>query len=124
MWGGILNSIIGLWLMSAPGIFQYGSAASNNGHIVGPVIVTFAVVSMWEATRGVRKWNFPMGAWLLVAPWILGYDSTLAIVSNMLSGVLVIFFATIKGSIEQRYGGGWSSLWQKNPQHLKEAEKQ
>lgn len=122
MWGAILNTILGLWLMSAPGIFQYGTAASNNGHIVGPIIVTFAVVSMWEATRGVRKWNFPTGAWLIVAPWILGYESTIAIVSNMATGVGVIIFATISGKVEKSYGGGWTSLWQKNPQHLKDAE--
>ena len=123
MWGAILNTVLGLWIMSAPGIFHYGSAASDNGHIVGPVIVTIAVVSMWEATRGVRKWNYPVGAWLILAPWILGYDSTIAIVSNMATGMGVIIFATISGKVEKRFGGGWSALWQKDPQHLREAEK-
>ncbi len=120
MWGAIINTILGLWLMSAPGIFQYESAAANNGHIIGPIIVTFAIVSIWEATRGVRKWNFVMGAWLLIAPWILGYESSMAIISNMATGVLVIIFAMVKGKIEQQFGGGWTSLWQKHPKHIEE----
>lgn len=119
MWGAIINSILGLWIMAAPGIFDYGSAASDNGHITGPIIVTFAVVSMWQATRGVRKWNYPVAVWLLLAPWILGYESTVAIISDMGTGVLVFLFAMIKGKVEQNFGGGWTSLWKNDPEHMK-----
>lgn len=122
MWGGIINTILGLWLMAAPGIFNYGSAASDNGHIVGPVIVTFAIVSLWEATRGVRKLNFPTGIWLIAAPWILGYDHTIAIISDMSVGLLVFLFAMLKGTVKQSFGGGWASLWQNEPDHMKKAK--
>lgn len=108
--------------MVAPGIFQYSSAAADNGHIAGPIIVTFSVVAIWEATRVVRKWNLPVGVWLLAAPWILGYDNTIAIISDMGVGLFVLIFASIQGKIEKRYGGGWSSLWSRNPEHLQEAE--
>lgn len=108
--------------MAAPNILGYGGAASTNGHIIGPVIATFAVVAWWEATRVVRKWNWPLGIWLLLAPWILGYDSSWAIASDMISGALVLFFASVKGTIENHYGGGWSSLWQKNPAHAQKGE--
>lgn len=123
MWPRIINTILGLWLMIAPGIFQYSSAAADNGHIAGPIIVTFSIVAIWEATRVVRKWNLPVGIWLLAAPWILGYDNTIAIISDMGVGVLVLIFASIQGKITQKFGGGWSSLWQKNPEHIQKTEK-
>lgn len=122
MWPRIVNTILGLWLMVAPGVFQYSQAASDNGHIAGPIIVTFSIVAIWEATRVVRKWNFPVAIWLLGAPWILGYESTTAIISDMGVGVLVLIFASIKGKVEKGYGGGWSSLWQKNPEHIRESD--
>lgn len=107
--------------MVAPGLFGWGPAASDNGHIVGPVIVTFSVTALWEVTRGVRKGNYPLALWLLLAPWILDYSSDLAIISNMASGILVIIFSSIPGKITQSFGGGWPSLWKDDPDHLKKA---
>ncbi|MFZ0490891.1 MAG: hypothetical protein WAM00_11645 [Salegentibacter sp.] len=120
MWARILSIVLGLWLMVAPSIFGYGQAAANNGHIVGPVIVTFSVIAFWEVTRPVRKWNYILAAWLLLAPWILGYDQTAGYLSDMGVAVLVIIFASVKGKIEQKFGGGWSSLWQEHPEHMRE----
>ena len=122
MWPRIVNTLLGLWLMIAPGFFEYSPAAADSGHIVGPIIVTFSVVAIWEATRVVRKWNYPVGIWLLIAPWVLGYDNTIAIISDMGVGILVLIFASIQGKIEKRYGGGWSSLWKKNPEHAQEVD--
>lgn len=111
MWIGMINIIIGIWLMAAPGILGYGATSADNGHIVGPIIATFATVACWEATQAVRKWNYPLGIWLLLAPWILGYDMNLAIFSDMGCGLLVLIFASVKGKSEGNYGGGWSVLW-------------
>ncbi|WP_373059301.1 hypothetical protein [Zunongwangia sp. H14] len=119
MWGQIINTVLGIWLMAAPGFIGATGAHADNGHIAGPIIVTFAVVSYWEATRNVRKWNYPVAAWLLLAPWILGYTETWAIVSDMGTGVLVAVFASVKGKVESSFGGGWKSLWQDEPAHMK-----
>ena len=110
--------MIGLWLMIAPGIFNYSTLESDNGHITGPIVVTFSIVAIWEATRAVRKWNIPLALWLLVAPWILGYDNTIAIVSDMGAGILVMIFSSVKGHVARDFGGGWSSLWKKDPEHI------
>lgn len=124
MWAQIINTILGLWVMIAPGIFDFGPAATDNGHIVGPVIVTFSVTAIWEATRSVRKANYPFAAWLLLAPWILNYSSDFAIISDMLSGVLVIVFSSFRGKVTQSFAGGWSSLWKDHPEHLEKAKQQ
>lgn len=123
MWAQIINTLIGLWLMVAPGIFNYSGSAADNGYIVGPVIITFSVVAYWEATRVLRKWNYPLAVWLLLAPWVLNYTNDIAIISDMASGVLVLVFASVRGKIENSYGGGWSSLWKKHPAHEQEAKK-
>ena len=121
MWAQAINVLIGLWVMVAPGIFDWGPSATDNGHIVGPVIFTFSFTSLWEVTRGVRKANYPLAVWLLIAPWILGYSSNAAIISDMAAGILVIIFSSFQGKITQHFGGGWSSLWKDEPEHLKKA---
>lgn len=124
MWAQVINAILGIWLMAAPGVIGFNEAAADNDHIIGPVIATFAVISWWEATRVVRKFNTPLGAWLLLAPWILGYDNNLAVINDMAVGALVIAFSLVKGKIEMQYGGGWSAIWKSDSLHAKEAEKQ
>lgn len=120
MWAKFLNIFLGLWVMVAPGILGYSSAAADNGHIVGPIIVTFSVISLWEATHVLRQWNYPFAIWLLFAPWVLGYDDALAIGSDMLAGMLVIIFSSVKQNTKNQYGGGWASLLKENPDHAQE----
>ena len=111
MWAQIINTGLGIWLMVAPSVLSYDKVGSDNCHVVGPLIVTFAFVSCWEITRPVRKVNYLTGAWLLLAPWILGYDETLPILNDMIVGALVIGFAWVEGKITASFGGGWKSLW-------------
>lgn len=120
MWAQIVNTIIGIWLMAAPYVFNYSASGTDNCHIIGPVVATFAMAACWEATRGVRKFNIPLGLWLLAAPWILGYTGTLPIVNDMACGAMIIVFGMVKGKIEGRYGGGWKAIWQSG--HLHETE--
>ncbi len=120
MWAKILNVILGLWIMIAPGVLGFGEAAADNGHIIGPVIVTFSVVALWEATHSVVKWNYPLAIWLLLAPWVLGYGMTVAILSDMAGGALILLFTSVKKDKKNRYGGGWSSLWSKDPAHARD----
>lgn len=119
MWTKFINIVLGLWLMTAPAILGYGSAAGDNGHIIGPIIVTFSTISLWEATSAVQKWNYPFAIWLLLAPWVLGYNLSIAIVMDMVAGAMVFALSTVTSKKKNRYGGGWSSLWQKNPDHMK-----
>lgn len=123
MWARVINTLAGLWLMVAPALFGYGDSASDNGYIIGPLVITFSVIAYWEATRVVRKWNRPLAGWLLIAPWILDYETDAAVFSDMAIGIIVLVFSSVRGKIEKGYGGGWSSLWKKDPKHMKEANK-
>jgi hypothetical protein len=122
MWARIINSLLGLWLMASPAILGFGKTAADNDHIAGPVIVSAAVIAIWEATRGMRKLNIVLGAWLLLAPWVLGYEETIPIVNDMVVGALVIAFALVKGKVEQQFGGGWRALFKPDSPHTREAK--
>ena len=117
----IINALLGVFLMAAPGIFGLGTTASDNFQIFGPVITTFAVVSWWEATRTVRLWNVPIGGWLIFSPIFLDYGSGTAVAVAIAVGIAVAALAFIEGKVEKRYGGGWSALRKKNPRHRQEA---
>lgn len=110
MWPQLINMVLGLWLMAAPGVTGYGRPAATSDHIVGPLVATFACISIWEATRGVRWVNLPLGIWAALAPLALGAP-TVAIANGLVCGVLVALLATRGGAIEQKFGGGWSMLW-------------
>lgn len=119
----VMNTILGLWLMFAAGIFGWSKTVADNDHIIGPLVITFSFTAIWEATRGMRKWNIPLGIWLLLAPWVLGYDQTWPIVNDMVVGVLIIYFSTIKGKVENTFGGGWRAVWKTDSLHMREAQK-
>ena len=118
----IVNTLLGLWLMAAPALLDYSKIAADNGHIVGPIVATFSIIAYWEVTRGMRRWNYPFAIWLLAAPWILGYENFVAMVSDMLCGIGILVFASRRGKVASAFGGGWHSLWKKNPEHIQKAE--
>ncbi len=126
MWAQIINAFLGIWLMASPAIlgFSDDKTISDNAHIIGPVVATFAVIAWWEATRVVRLYNIPLGLWLILAPWVLGYNETTAIANDMLVGAAIVGLSLVKGKIEDSYGGGWSGLWKKDSLHAREARRQ
>jgi len=124
MWAQIINALLGIWLMVSPAILATDKTVADNDYVVGPLIIAFAVISWWEATRVVRLYNLLPAAWLLLAPWVLGYTDTTAIFNDLAVGLLIIILCFVKGKVEGRFGGGWSSIWEKDPLHAQEARKQ
>lgn len=116
MWAQIVNIIIGLALMVTPAILKFNKVAANNNHIVGPLVITFAVISFWEINRNVRLFNIVTGCWLILSPFIVAFSSE-ALVTDIASGIAIIIFSLFKSKIKSRYGGGWRSLFQKHPLH-------
>lgn len=110
----------GLWLMAAPAVLGYGDPAQTNDQIIGPVVVTFAVVSWWEATRNARWANAPLGIWLILAPFILAYEGPTSVVNSVVSGAAITLLSLVRGRVEKTYGGGWRSLFQPDPPHDRE----
>ncbi|MGH7966442.1 MAG: SPW repeat domain-containing protein, partial [Candidatus Binatia bacterium] len=50
MWAQLTNILLGVWLMVAPAVFGYVGTASTNDRIVGPLVASFAMIALSEAT--------------------------------------------------------------------------
>jgi len=111
MWARIISVVLGIWLMAAPAVLDFPGPARINDRIVGPLVVSFAIIAYWEVTRSLRWVQLVLGFWLLVAPWVLGYE-LVATLNSMIVGLLLMALAAVPGTVKQRYGGGWSSLWE------------
>lgn len=106
----LVNAALGLWLMVAPAVLDYGDPAQTNDRIVGPLVASMAVIALWDVTRPLRFVNAALGAWLVLSPLVLGYPTD-AMANSIAVGVLVVAVALIPGPIKGRYGGGWRELW-------------
>ena len=114
MWARFVNAALGIWLMAAPAIVGYSGPAQTNDYMVGPIATTFAIIAIWEVTRGVRWVNALIAVWLVLAPWILGYDQVWLILHSSIIGIVMWFVTAVRGNITQQFGGGWSMLWRRN----------
>ena len=112
MWAIIISIIIGLGLMIAPEYFNfYNDIEADNLYIVGPLVVTFSILALWEFNRSLRFFNTIAGAWLIVSPFLLPYESQEGMWCSIAPGALLFILSFVKGSIRHQYGGGWSSLF-------------
>lgn len=124
MWAQFINVLIGLWLMVAAEVLQLSNKAAINAYVIGPIIISMAVIALWESMRSVRYLNILCGAWLLIAPWLLSYNLTRDYVNDIVAGSAIIMLSLVKGNITHKFGGGWRSLFQRNPSHIQEANLQ
>ena len=109
MWARVATVLAGVWLMAAPFILGYAGPAATSDLVVGPTIAAVAIVAMSQATRPVRWLNLPIALWLLAAPWVLGYDPA-PLVNSTCAGLAVAGLTSVRGRVDQRFGGGWRSL--------------
>lgn len=112
MWAQILSAVLGLWLMVSPALVtSFSDVASANNRIVGPLVVSFGIIGVWEVMRSVRYGNTLLGIWLVAATLMLGY-AEVALLTNLLAAIGIIGLSLVRGEHDPRkFGGGWRSLW-------------
>lgn len=111
MWAATINILLGLWLMISPYLLHFEKTASNSNYIVAPLVLTCAIMALWEINRSTRYFNVAAGAWLAVCPFILNFQAADATWNSIVSGILIAAFSFVKGTIKGKYGGGWKSLF-------------
>lgn len=108
MWNQIVTILIGLWVMASPDVMGYNSGPERmNNQIVGPLVISFAMIATSETTRAVRWMNVTLGLWLVVAPYVLSYEP----LKSSVLGIAILGLSLIEGTRRERLGGGWSRLW-------------
>ena len=109
MWFQVANAALGIWLMAAPAVLDYGPPAASVDRILGPTVAAVALIAASEVMRGFRLLNVAIGLALLVMPWLLGYE-TPALANSIAIGAAIILLAIPRGRIKHQIGGGWRSL--------------
>jgi nucleoside-diphosphate-sugar epimerase/uncharacterized membrane protein len=104
-WNLLLSALIGVWLMTAPSVLGLAQAAADSTHIVGALVVTFAVVAFAEPARLVRFLNVLCGVWVLLAPWLLAAGTPAWPWISAASGFALIALSLRRGPVEDNYGG-------------------
>ncbi len=103
-WTLLLSIAIGVWLTFTRIAFDSSGAMANSDHLIGAVVVTFAVMAFSEVARAARFIIVPLGAWLIAAPWLLdGAASSLATWNGVISGALLVLLALPRGRIKDSY---------------------
>ncbi|WP_224269770.1 SPW repeat domain-containing protein [Haloprofundus salinisoli] len=95
---------LGFWLMLSPTVFGTQGLLADSSHLVGALVVSFAVIATAEPARAIRFLNIPLGVWVIAAPWVLGPAPTLAAWSGVIVGVLLVALNIPKGTIRDQYG--------------------
>jgi hypothetical protein len=114
MWAAIINVLLGVWLMLSPALLHFEKAASDNNYIVGPLVISCAIMALWEVNRSARFFNMAAGIWIVASPFILQFQSPASIWVTVVLGVFITVFSFVKGTIKGNYGGGWKSLFEKD----------
>lgn len=114
-WAQALSALVGVWLVAAPALLGYAdvAAASAVHRVVGPVVAGASLVAVWGHARPLRWVNAPLGLALVGAPLAVSYPLVGA-ANGVLAGLLVAGLAFVRGTVDRRFGGGWSVLWTGN----------
>lgn len=96
LWAHFCNIMLALWLMTAPFILGYESAAMTASDVIsGAALLVFAFMSLSPA-YGWARWGCGLvGLWLLGAPLVFWAPTASAYMNGTLVGALVAGFAVL-----------------------------
>lgn len=103
-WNLVVSTGLGVWIMCAPSVFGTQGAAADSDHLVGALIVTFAVIAIGEVARAARFVNILFGTWLVAAPWLLTGFTAGTQWNGIFVGVALILLSLRRGKVKERYG--------------------
>lgn len=97
-------TLIGLWLMLAPSVFDTTATAADITHLAGALVVVVSVVAMGEVIRAARFLNVALGGLLAIAPWFVSGAGMAAAIDGTLCGAALIILAFARGPKRETYG--------------------
>jgi hypothetical protein len=105
----LASAAIGLWLMAAPAVLDYGDPAASVDRIAGPVVASVAAIALSDVARGLRWAVLPVALVLFIAALLPGYDGDARVNSAACAAVLAAL-APLGGKTKAKLGGGWPAL--------------
>lgn len=105
-WMLLVSVAIGISFMLTRLTFGNSGDMADSDHLVGSLVVVFAIMAFSEVARSVRFINVLFGAWLIAAPWLLdGAGSALSTWNGVVSGALLIALSLPRGPVKDSYAG-------------------
>lgn len=104
-WNLLISAGLGVWLMFAPWFLNTTGRVSDSDHLVGALIVTFAVIAMAETGRAARFINILFGVWLVIAPFLFAGFTTTAMINGIVVGITLVVLTLPRGKIRGEYDG-------------------
>jgi hypothetical protein len=105
-WALLASCAVGLWFMFTRISFGTSGQMANSDHLMGALVVTFALMAFAEVARPIRFINIAFGLWMIAAHWILTGNATPAADwAGMVGGVLLIALSIPRGRIANSYAG-------------------
>lgn len=102
-WNLALSIAIGVWLLFTRAVFASEGGMADADHLIGALVVTFAVTALAEIARPMRFVNMALGVALIITPFGFGAD-WLATVNSLVCGAALIVLSIRRGPVRQRYG--------------------
>jgi len=102
-WSLVVSAALGVWLMVAPSALGTEAAIADSDHLVGALVVTFAVIAWAEVTRGLRWLNAALGLWLITAPWFLTGGTSMSTGNDVAVGLLLLLTSLPRGTVHEYY---------------------
>lgn len=105
-WMLLASVAIGVSFMFTRLTFGNEGRMADSDHLVGSLVVVFAIMAFSEVARPVRFINVLFGAWLIAAPWLLdGAGSALSTWNGVIGGALLIALSLPRGPVKDSYAG-------------------
>lgn len=106
-WTLVVSAMLGAFLMFTRVFFGTVPPMADSDHLVGALIVTFAVIAMAEVGRPLRFVNVAFGLWLMIAPWLLDGAGAFASWIGLLIGLAVVLLSLPRGKRSGEHYGSW-----------------
>jgi uncharacterized membrane protein len=103
-WNLLASAAVGIWLMFAPSLFGSTGTAAHSDHLLGALIVTFAVMALADVGRLLRFANVIFAVGILAAPWVLNGATGGSTWNDVVAGGIVILLSIRRGPVGERYG--------------------
>lgn len=101
---------VGVVVMALPELLDLGGRLAELDWIVGPIIISIAIISAAEVTRSLRWVNVISAIVLLAGGLIWGTQVSLLI--HMALALALALLSVPRGPRRQSFGSGWRGLFQ------------
>lgn len=109
----ILNIILGLSLMVIPSLLNLSDSTAQIDYILGPLIITFSIISIWDVVKSVLRLNLLCALLLLIFSIILPYPTLYIKLLHIFIAILVAVFSFFVRKNTEAFAGGWAMLFRK-----------